>query len=487
MRPRSAPRIGAHRQKSSIFLKLFCSVTLCVVLLLVFNWLLNSFVLVSYYRSAKEQSLRDAFTRVDVLLLDGGSEQLENELYRLNGTENIKTIIWSRTTILYNFRVGETMQLQLPSLNLENGTYLLQVSENDRLQSSDITLAGRFSNGYSVIMQTPMAAIEESVGITNRFLLLSGTATLLIGVVLVLAVSRSFTRPIRALSRVAGSVARLDFSDRYTGKRRDELDDLGNSINAMSRALETTIGQLRADNERKTQESEARKAFIANVSHELKTPIALIQTYAEGLREGLADDEEMRDSYCRVIEEEAQNMSDMIRRMTTLMQLQTGDGSLSLAPFDLAALARELLLRNAPLFRERRLNVEGPPETPVWVTGDASLIENVLSNFLSNAFHHTPEGGRVTVSLSPAPSGNCRLSVYNSGQPIPEEELPRIWEAFYKVDKARTRAYGGSGIGLSVVAAVMQAHRMPYGVQNCPGGVMFTFELPFAPESGIRS
>ena len=252
-------------------------------------------------------------------------------------------------------------------------------------------------------MQTPMAAIEESVDITNRFLLLSGTATLLIGMVLVLALSRSFTRPIRALSRVAGSVARLDFSDRYTGKRHDELDDLGNSINAMSQALETTIGQLRADNERKTQESEARKAFIANVSHELKTPIALIQTYAEGLREGLAEDKEMRDSYCQVIEEEAQNMSDMIRRMTTLMQLQTGDGSLSPAPFDLAALARELLFRNAPLFRERRLNVEGPPETPVWVTGDASLIENVISNFLSNALHHTPEGGRVTVSLSPVP------------------------------------------------------------------------------------
>ena len=96
-----APQPGSPRRKSSIFLKLFCSVTLCVVLLLVFNWLLNSFVLVSYYQSAKEQSLRDAFTRVDSLL-NGGSEQLETELYRLNGNENIKTIIWSRSTVLLN-------------------------------------------------------------------------------------------------------------------------------------------------------------------------------------------------------------------------------------------------------------------------------------------------------------------------------------------------------------------------------------------------
>ena len=480
-----APQPGSPRRKSSIFLKLFCSVTLCVVLLLVFNWLLNSFVLVSYYQSAKEQSLRDAFTRVDSLL-NGGSEQLETELYRLNGNENIKTIIWSRSTVLYNFRVGETMQVQLPSLDLEHGTYVIQVSENERLQSNDITLAGRFSNGYSVIMQTPIAAIEKSVDITNQFLLISGTVTLIIGVLLMLAVSRSFTRPIRALSRVAGSVARLDFSDRYTGRGHDELDELGNSINAMSQALENTVRQLQEDNERKTKESEARKAFIANVSHELKTPIALIQTYAEGLREGIADDEEMRNSYCEVIEDEAQNMSDMIRRMTTLMQLQTGDGSLSTAPFDWAAMARELLRRHAPQFEERGLTVEGPPEAQTaWVVGDASLIENVVSNYLSNALHHTGEGGTVRIAFTPLANGRCRLSVFNSGRNIPQEELSRIWEAFYKVDKARTRAYGGSGIGLSVVAAIMEAHHQAYGVQNHPGGVEFYCELPFAQKAEL--
>ena len=200
----------------------------------------------------------------------------------------------------------------------------------------------------------------------------------------------------------------------------------------------------------------------------------------------IADDEEMRNSYCEVIEDEAQNMSDMIRRMTTLMQLQTGDGSLSTAPFDWAAMARELLRRHAPQFEERGLTVEGPPEAQTaWVVGDASLIENVVSNYLSNALHHTGEGGTVRIAFTPLANGRCRLSVFNSGRNIPQEELSRIWEAFYKVDKARTRAYGGSGIGLSVVAAIMEAHHQAYGVQNHPGGVEFYCELPFAQKAEL--
>lgn len=156
-----APQPGSPRRKSSIFLKLFCSVTLCVVLLLVFNWLLNSFVLVSYYQSAKEQSLRDAFTRVDSLL-NGGSEQLETELYRLNGNENIKTIIWSRSTVLYNFRVGETMQVQLPSLDLENGTYVIQVSENERCSPTTSPWPGGSATATASLCRLPLPPLRKA-------------------------------------------------------------------------------------------------------------------------------------------------------------------------------------------------------------------------------------------------------------------------------------------------------------------------------------
>ncbi|MCI8554757.1 MAG: HAMP domain-containing histidine kinase [Clostridiales bacterium] len=496
----------------SIAWRLFLSVTMCIVLLLGVNWLLNNFALVNYYQQVKEASLRRAFDRVETLLKNGTNaavtgengetvmvNTVDTELYRLYSSENIKTLIWLGPTVLYNYQVGSLpSDYALLGWTMPNGSYSLQVSQDSRLKTSDIVLVGKFSNGASVMMRTPVAAIEESVGITNRFLLLSGSVTLVIGLVLVLLVSRSFTRPIRALSRVAGSVARLDFSDRYHGKGRDEIQELGDSINAMSEALEGAVAglrqanlQLQQDNELKTRESEARKAFIANVSHELKTPIALIQTYAEGLREGVAGDEESRALYCGVIEDEAQKMSEMIRRMTSLMQLEAGGGELDTKCFDIAALCRALLNRYEPRFADKRVCVTGP-EREAMVEADPSLIENVLTNYLNNALNHVTESGSIRVAVEPVPPGRVRVTVFNSGECLPEEELPRIWESFYKVDKARTRAYGGSGIGLSVVAAVMRAHGMPCGVRNCPSprqeeaGVEFFIELSTAEDDPKR-
>ena len=111
------------------------------------------------------------------------------------------------------------------------------------------------------------------------------------------------------------------------------------------------------------------------------------------------------------------------------------------------------------------------------VYADPFLIENVLTNYLSNALNHVSPGGVVRAAVARPSAQRVRITVFNTGEPIPTEELPRIWESFYKVDKARTRAYGGSGIGLSVVAAIMKAHGMPYGVENTPDGVAFYIEL----------
>ena len=230
--------------------------------------------------------------------------------------------------------------------------------------------------------------------------------------------------------------------------------------------------------EKSEKQDEARRAFISNVSHELKTPIALIQTYSEGLRENAAENPEERDYYCRVIEEEAQHLSQVISRMTMLMQLQSGKAELQIERFDIRALCEKLLERHAPLFEEHHIPMPVLPQAAAYVWGDALLIENVLTNYMTNALNHVNENGCIRIQWHAVNDTTLHITVYNSGSHIPGEDLPHIWESFYKADKAHTRSYGGSGIGLSVVAAIMQVHRMPYGVRNTENGVEFFIELP---------
>ncbi len=471
------------RPRRSLLWKLFGSVLGCVALLLVGNLLLNSFVLPVYYRHEKEQALKTAFTRLEALYSAGDGEGLSAHLATLGNAQGISVTIWSGPMVVYTDRPDGMRDLLRPDdvRELSAGEYTVQVSDDGRTGQM-IRLTGRLSNSYTVSMRVAVAAMAESAAISNRFLLYSGAVTLLLGAAAVALLARGFTRPIRRLSEQAAAVAQLDFSHRYTLKGSDELHALGTSLNEMSDALESTIARLQEDARREQRQNAARRAFIVNVSHELKTPIALLQTYAEGLREDVAADAAERAYYCEIIEDEARKMSGLIAKMTALMQLEDGSEQLEPERFDLCELARNLLTKNAPECARRGLTVQAPPADPVWVTADAYLIENALTNYLSNALHHVPDGGTVAITFSAGEEGRVRISVYNSGSTVPPEDLSRIWESFYKVDKARTRAYGGSGIGLSLVAAIMNAHGCPYGVIDRidPVGVEFYFELPRA-------
>lgn len=503
-----------HKLKSiqhSVLWKIFGAMVLCIFLLLGFNWLLNNFALKYYYQQEKETSLGKAFHQVDQLMAGSDTLRLKNDLNDLAVSKNISTIIWDQ---YYNYPIHISYvegaedflpkKVQFPQ-DMAYGSYFIQIGESpfitekstvtqETSSSQFIKLYGRLNNGGYLFMQTPISALEESVSITNQFLLISGAVTLLISLLLLALVARSFTRPIQQLSSIAQSISHLDFSHRYTGKGRDELADLGNSLNSMSATLEKTIRELQSANqelsrdvERTTKQNEARRAFISNVSHELKTPIALIQTYAEGLREDIADGAVNRDYYCEVIEDESQKMSLMIKKMTLLMQLEDGSEELEYERFDVCELLRNLMEKNAVLLAEKQARLQPPPDRPVMVRADEFLIEHALTNYLTNAIHHVSSGGRISAYFQRTAENRVRISVYNTGELIPSEDLERIWESFYKVDKARTRAYGGTGIGLSVVSAIMKAHQMPYGVFNRQSsdetGVEFYLELALAEDS----
>ena len=232
-----------------------------------------------------------------------------------------------------------------------------------------------------------------------------------------------------------------------------------------------------------------RKEFLSNVSHELKTPIALIQGYAEGLKDNISEDAESREFYCDVIIDEAAKMNHMVKKLLTLNQIEFGNGQVEFERFDLTALLCSVLQATNIIFRQKEVVLDLPEYESVYVWGDEYRIEEVMTNYISNALNHVeavplpgssqteaqPEK-RISVRLELL-EGRVRVSVFNTGQPIPEEDIDLIWEKFYKVDKARTREYGGNGIGLSIVKAIMNSINQAYGVKNWENGVEFWFEL----------
>ena len=234
------------------------------------------------------------------------------------------------------------------------------------------------------------------------------------------------------------------------------------------------------DIERKEKNEEMRSEFLANVSHELKTPIALIQGYAEGLKDDISDSPEEREFYCDVIIDEARKVNDMVKKLLTLNQLEFGNDAITMERFDVYALICNYLQSADILFQQNEVKLILMPSDPIFVWADEFKIEEVFMNYISNALNHVKANvdGIKEISVGFQMEETCvKVFVYNSGDKIPEESIPKLWDKFYKVDKARTREYGGSGVGLSIVKAIMESMNHKYGVDNTEDGVLFWFEL----------
>lgn len=312
---------------------------------------------------------------------------------------------------------------------------------------------------------------------------------ILIAAVIVSYVSRKFGDPISELNDIAKKMANLDFSHKYRiTNADDEINNLGKSINAMSDKLEKTIKQLRNTNielekdiEEKSQIDEMRKSFISDVSHELKTPIALIQGYSEGLLENINSDEASRNFYAEVILDETNKMDKLVKQLLELMKLEYGKREFKDTEFNIVELEKEVVRKSQVMLEEKQIKVKFNTLEEINVFADDFYIEQVISNYLTNAIKHTKEvkqekyiqiENEVNVE-----KGKVRIKVFNTGENIKEENIERIWKRFYKLDESRNREEGGTGIGLSFVKAVMNNYGNVYGVINKENGVEFYLEL----------
>lgn len=483
--------------------------------------LFNTFFLEKYYIKQKRKALWEAFGSLnDASTTDSfDSDEFGITLSRISGKDNIEIIVMDADShtvksvatdvqAMTNRLLENLLGLTDPASDdstqaasesrLPDGAgnyYLVQVLDRSSDQTIQIVTSrttgaeylemwGILSDGNFYLMRSALESIHNNSGIANRFFLIIGILSLCIGTVACIFFSRRITRPIQKLTEISQQMRQLDFSAKYNGNDATEISVLGDNINELSSALEKTISELKTANnqlqqdiERREKTEQMQREFISNVTHELKTPLALIQGYAEGLQEGIADDDpDTRNEYCAVIVDEAQKMNGMVQKMLELTHLEFGEETVSFEHFDIVDLIRTYLNSAEILADSKNVSLQFEDRDPIMVWSDPFMVQEVFQNYYSNALNHAE--GDKTISIRFTPKETCvRVSVYNSGQPIPEDSLPHIWERFYKVDKARTRAYGGSGVGLSIVKAIMELLGQQYGAINYSDGVEFWFEL----------
>lgn len=380
---------------------------------------------------------------------------------------------------MYNSGIAENRDILV-----ESDKYTLQKVYDDRMLDYYYELWGTLDNGSSIIIRIGIQGIKDNVKIFNSFIPLAGCIIIIIGAVAAVILSSYISKPIKEISGIAEKMAGLNFDVKYTGKDKGEIGILGDSINNMSEKLEENISQLKAANlelqkdiAKKEEIEQMRSGFLSNVSHELKTPIALIQGYAEGLKDGITDDPESMNFYCDVIIDEANKMNNMVKRLLTLNQIEFGQDELVIERFNLIELLNSVVMANELRAGQKDISIEFEKmDDKIDVWADEYKTEEVITNYISNAINHCDFDKKIKVYYEKR-LDTVRVYVYNTGKHIPDEDIENIWIKFYKVDKARTREYGGNGIGLSIVKAIMDSYGKEYGVANVEGGVEFWFDL----------
>lgn len=528
--------------KKSLRVKLSIALMATVLITMMISVLINNIFLVDYYVAGKKKSLIHAFNQInqmyttfglandeddddneisallspwlnkeatfdlaDFIDMELAMEQISQNnnigilLYRIQNKRivNEKTVYDMHVLFASNSNKGsndynvENFNIYRDYIQAENNSeilsqnedYLLEKIHVNRLDASYIYLLGNTDNGDYIMLRASIESIEESALISNQFFVYVTVCVSIISFLAMLVISKRFAGEILDLAKIAQKMSHLDFEEKYEVQTEDEIGVLGDSINTLSKTLETTLGELKSANvqlkrelDQKVQIDEMRKEFLSNVSHELKTPIALIQGYAEGLQENINDDEESRTFYCDVIIDEASKMNILVKKLLDLNQIECGTETLTMEHFDIVSTVANILSNAEILFRQKEVTLKFIASEPIYVWGDVYLIEEAFTNYMSNALNHIDGERKIEVSI--VNEGDlARVSVFNTGERIPEDETDQIWGKFYKVDKARTREYGGSGVGLSIVKATMERLGQSYGVKNREDGVEFWFTL----------
>lgn len=450
------------------------------------------------YKTAGD--LNDVSERIDALA--PGSPTYYFELYYLAVNNNISfELIGADGSLAYQSAAGYSAQSSghLLSANSTETEYsqtknvvtydigsvdgLYEKRRKIATKAEYLVFSKDMASGETLHIFSPVAVIDSNVAVAVRAFSFICIIICLIMLIIVYTYVLKFTKPLVEMNDVTRDMAALNFARRCKHYGSDEIGELSGSINALSTALDSALMDLREKNERLERDIEhrveldsMRRDFINNVSHELKTPIAIISGYAEGLCAGISDEPEVIREYCEIILEESKKMNGLVVELLELSALESQKVEIVPTSYSLTEQINEVLSHFSILFSNHSIEVAADLPENADCVAQKDKIEIVLKNYISNAVSHCTVPGRISVRCEDM-DDKWKVTVFNTGDGIKDEDINNIWTSFYRADKAHARSENRFGLGLSIVQAIMKNHSMGYGAENVRGGVEFWFEV----------
>lgn len=488
--------------KNKLWFNIFIRIAIIFTVFVFILCLCNVGLLVNFFSYKEKNALKEQLLVVEKLDFDNSREVIET-LTHINDKYNFDVEVYRPDGYIVYTTHGSQM---MDFFHQNNNKFSMAHDEMETIKSEQLgngivfeTAVRRFDKNEFLLCRKQVSdslfaeirvqqqLIANSAAVANEFIIIISAVCFVISIVWVFVFARQFSKPIAEMSKITGDMAQLKFGRRLNIDRSDEIGELAQSINHLSGSLSVALEDLKNTNEKLRSDIELerqldvmRRGFVANVSHELKTPISIISGYAEGLK--LNINAESKEAYCNTIIEESQRMNKLVLSILELSRYESGQIPLKKQNFDVSVMAGEMAER---IFAGKGIKVYNNIPRNTIVFADELHIEQVLKSLLENALAHTVSGGEVTIGIAPA-GEKYRVSVYNSGSHIDEELMPQIWQSFFRGDKSHKRESSRFGLGLSIVTAIMKLHGNSCGVFNTENGVCFWFELEKAEETYLK-
>lgn len=470
----------------SIRARLFFEVGAVILVAVSFILSLNYFLLPTIYTYNEKQKMKNVCKDIDNYLADGvnpsgyfSSLEKENgfsiDVYQKDGNP-----LYIGTEDIF-YASGKVTVSQRE--DYDDGSFF-EVQTNPKSNKQYIVYGAELMSGGEVELFSSKEYIDNTARIAVMITNATSVTALLLALVFIYFYTGRFTKPLIAMSEITGKMAKMDFSEKCSFERNDEIGVLSSSINYLSDSLNTTLNDLNLKNEKLKEDIEKeknlekiRKEFISNVSHELKTPISIIRGYSEGaglmLESGEIDGAK---SYCDIIVNETEKMNALVLQLLELSKYESGNIEISKEEFDVAGMINDYAFGNEMKFNENGIKFENEIPNDLIGIGDTIKLGMVVNNYISNAVSHTSGDKIIKVSCEEI-DDNYRVKVFNTGENISQEDIEKIWISFYRADKSRSRSEGRFGLGLSIVSAIQKLHKREYGVYNTDDGVCFWFDI----------